>query len=322
VTVDVGGGKTLQLPTGKLKIGLSLQGMATAFNQALVAGAQSEAAKYGYEITVMDAAFDLNKQLNQIQTAASNKTYDVVAVEPLAAPSLCDVTTKTLPDAGIVAVAIGTPCQTNLKEAGDDLWVPGLLTTVAGDTSLTYARAFFEQAATRYAGPQKVVLVTGPQVDPLVIVENQLLKELAAKHPDFKVEALIYGDWTTPTAQSKTLQYLQSHPETTVVLSAYSPDVSRGVVAALTAQGKLGKLKFADVGASKFTVDQIKAGNIDFSMPYYPDQYGVQLVDALHQAQTGATVPHFTSNVPAEYGTVDKPVVISKDNVGSFTARY
>jgi ABC-type sugar transport system substrate-binding protein len=322
VPIDVGNGTTIALPKGQLKVGLLLQGMATSFNQSLVAGAKAEAQKYGYEVTPVDAAFDLQKQLNQIQTTASNHTYDVMAVQPLVAASECTAMTKTIPAAGILSVTIGTPCQTNVKEAGDDLWVAGTMATIAGDTTLTYTRAFFREAAKRYPGKQTVVLVTGPEIDPLVINEKKVAAELAAENPEFSIKSFVYGDWTAPTAQSKTLQYLQANPDVTVVLSAYSPDVSRGVGAALTSLGKVGTVKFSDAGASGFTVEQIKAGTIDFSLPYFPDQYGVQLIKALHAAQSGENVPRFISNVPADYGTVDKPIVVTKDNVASFTPRY
>jgi len=144
----------------------------------------------------VDGGFDLNKQLDQIQTAATKKTYDVAAVEPLVGPSECDAMTKTLPDAGIIVVTTGTPCETSTLPAGDDPWVPGTMATVAGDTTYTYAKAFLESAIKALPGKQKVALITGPELDPLVINEKKAIKELAQTNPDFKVE-LVYGDWTT-----------------------------------------------------------------------------------------------------------------------------
>ena len=323
VALNVGTGTPIKLPKGPLKIGLFLQTTGTAFDQSLVAAATAEAKKFGYKVTVVvPANASLNAQIDQIQTAAQNHTYNVMGVQPLVASSECAAITKTIPAAGVLAFTLGTPCETNLKQAGEDLWVPGTLATVAGDTTLTYSEAFLEKAAKMNPGPQQVALITGPQDDPLVINEKKAVQQIASAYPNFHIVSFVYGDWSTPTAFSVTQAYLQGHPNITLVLSAYSPDVTRGVIQALQSLGKLGKLKVADQGASAYTIQQIKAGNIEFSIPYFPDEYGTQFINAVHDAQMGKAVPRFISNVPAQYGTVENPTVITKANVSSFQPRY
>ncbi|WP_018637710.1 sugar ABC transporter substrate-binding protein [Parafrankia elaeagni] len=319
--VDIGDGKTIELPQGDLKIGLFLQSAATAFNQSLLRGAQDAAAKYGYTIEPIDGQFDLNKQLNQLQTAATNRTYDVAAVEPLVGASECAAMTRVLPAAGVLVVTTGTPCDTSTKPAGDELWVPGTLATVAGDTTYTYTRAFLQNAIKAFPGAQKVALVTGPELDPLVINQKQAVAELAETNPDFDVN-FVYTDWTTPKALSATRDYLSANPDVTAVLSSFSPDVTRSVVTAMESVDMLGKVGLADQGATSYSVDQVKNGNMQFTLPYFPDEYGRLLVEAVHSAQMGDDVPRFISNIPDEYGTVEDPVVITRDNADDFTPRY
>ncbi|GAA3909128.1 sugar ABC transporter substrate-binding protein [Microbacterium invictum] len=321
ITLDVGEGGTIDLPLDEVKIGIFLQGSATAFNQAIVRGAEEEAAKHGYVVEAIDAQFDLNKQLNQIQTAATNKTYDVMAVEPLVAASECAAMTKTIPDAGLLSITIGTPCDTSVLPAGDDLWVPGTFTTIAGDTTSDYTTAFLEAAIELNPGQQKIALITGPELDPLVINQKAAIAELAETNSEVTITP-VFTDWTTPSGLSKTRDYLLANPDVTVVLSAFSPDLSRGVASAMEEAGVMGTVQFADQGGTDFSVEQIVAGNMQFTLPYFPDQYGVKLIQAIHDAQTGKDVPRFISNIPAEYGTTTDPVVITPENVADFTPRY
>jgi ribose transport system substrate-binding protein len=322
VSVNVGNGTPIKLRGGPLKVGLLLQGSTNEWNQVLASAATEEAKKFGYQVSFVSANFDLNTQLNQLQSAAADHEYDAVVLEPISAVSECTAETKTLPAANVLAITTGEPCNTSLQGAGNELWVPGTLTTVAGDTTISYARAFFKLAAKLNPGPQQVVVATGPQLDPLVIAENQVAKEMAASNPQFHIESFVYGDWTTPTALQKTESYIQGHPATTLILSAYSPDITRGVIAALTALGKLGKIKIADEGGTTYSVQQIKAGNLQFTLPYFPQNYGTYAIDAIHAAQMGQSVPRFISVIPAQFGGVNSPTVITKNNLASYTPRY
>jgi len=321
VAVDVGTNTPINLPKGKLRIGVFTQGQANQFNEVLAHGATKEAAKYGYDVTVMSADFDLNKQLDQLQNAATNESFDAIILEPISAAAECAMLTKTLPAANVLTVTAGSSCDKNLTDAGDDLWVPGTLASVAGDTTITYVRKFLQIAAERHPGPQKVGFATGPDIDPLVIAQKQVVAEMAQSNPDFHVD-FVYGDWSTPTAVSATQNYLASHKDTTLMLSAYSPDITRGVIAALTSTGELGKIPVLDQGGTSYSVDEIKAGNIDFTMPYFPFNYGAYAVKAIHDAQTGAKVSRFVSVIPAKYGTVDNPTVVDSQNLNSYTPAY
>lgn len=317
VSVDIGAGKKIDLPQGKLKVGLFYQGD-NAFNQSIEKTAKAKAKEYGWDLTVLNPNFDLNTQLDQMQTAATKHSFDAVIVQPIVAASACNVMTKTLPAANVLTITIGTPCQTNLKEAGPDQWAPGTLTTVAGDTTITYARRFLELAAEKYTGPQKVAFITGPGADPLVIAQKKVVAEMKKTNPDFDVQ-LVNGEWATPAAYSATQNYLQGHKDTTLVLSAYSPDVSRGVVTALKSVGELGKIPVADQGGTTYSVEQIKAGAIDFTLPYFPENYGTNAMQALHDAQQGNKVERFISVIPESFGTVSTAKAVDKTNVDTFT---
>ena len=321
VSVDVGNGTPIKLKTGPLKIGVFLQSTANKWNQVTAAAATEEAKKFGYEVTIVTPNWDMNKQLAQAQAAVTNHTFDVVLIQPLAAEQECDMFTKKLPASNVLVGVMGTLCNAGGK-TGDELWTPGTLTTVHGDTTISYVRAFFREAIKENPGAHKVAFVGGPDIDPLTVIDKTVIAEFAKTNPEFQVVGTVPGDWTTPTALKKTQAYIAAHPEVDLIMSAYSPDVSRGVVDAVRSANMLGKITIIDQGASEFTVDAIKKGEIQFSLPYFPTTYVTYAIDAVHDAQQGKTVPHWISNIPAEFGTVDSPTAVNKSNVATFTAGY
>lgn len=316
------GTTTVHLPKGHLRVGIFISGAGTQWNKVLSAGALAEAKADGYTATIVSPNFDLTTQLNQAQTAANNHSYDAVVIEPIASAQECTAFSKILPAANVLVVDAVTPLCGHTQDTGDSLWSAGTMSFVGGEATISYVRAFLNDAAKLNPGKQQVVFVTGPQLDPLTVEDNQALTEFEATHPGFHVKSLIYTDWTTPTAYNDTLTYLRANPSTTLVLSAYSPDVSTGVVDALRQLGEVGKIKVDDEGGTRYSVQEIKAGAIQMSLPYFPGLVGQMAVHVIHEAQLGQQVPRFVSDIPSSYGTVDNPVVITKSNVDTYTPSY
>jgi len=322
VSVSVGTGTPVKIPKGPLKIGYFSNGNPNQWNSSQIAAVEAEAKKYGYTVSVVNAGGSLNTQLSQMQTAAVDHTYNAAIVQAIQGEPECADMTKVMPAANILVVSSGPDCSSALTNAGDGLWFPGTYATSGGDTSITYARAFFEEAAKEFPGPQQVAVVTGPVGNDLVTSEQDVLSSLAKTNPQFHVAGVVNTGWTAPTALSATESFLEAHPNITVVLSTYSPDVTQGVIDALRALGKLGKVKVADQGGTTYDVSQIQAGNIDFTLPYFPNNYGTYAVDAIHDAQLGRSPQRFISDVPSKYGTLTNPVIITKANVATYTAAY
>jgi hypothetical protein len=72
-------------------------------------------------------------------------------------------------------------------------------------------------------------------------------------------------------------------------------------------------VKVVDQGAGKFTLDQIKAGNIQLSMLYFPANAMKLSIDSLVDAQAGKVSPHFVDDSLS--GTAVNPLIITKANV-------
>jgi ABC-type sugar transport system substrate-binding protein len=318
VSVDVGTGTPVQLKKGPLKVGVFLSGAATKWGQVLGEAATAKGKELGYDVSIVSSDFDLQKRLSQAQVAATNKTYDAILVEPVASSQECNLFTKTLPQAGILVVNIVTPLCGKGTQTGDAMWSPGMATYVGGDTTIAYVRSFLKATVKKYPGKQTVAFVTGPEIDPLSIMDKQAAEEIEKDNPDFNIKSFVYTDWTTPSAQKQTQAYLAANPDVTLLLSAYSPDVSRGVVGALTSLGKVGKVAVADQGGTEYTIQQIQAGAIGLTVPYFPANHGTLAMQALADAQAGKPLPKWISDVPADYGTVDAPMAVTAENVDQF----
>ena len=107
-------------------------------------------------------------------------------------------------------------------------------------------------------------------------------------------------------------------------MSVYSPDLTRGVIQALQANGQLKKIKVADQGGSSYSIQQIKDGNIEFTMPYFPYSNGYLAVKSLVNAAQGQgkTPQRFVDVVPPAYGNYRTHLRSRRQNANSFKPEY
>jgi len=319
VPVDVGTGTPVQLKTGPLKVGIFMNAQSNQWQQNLAAKAKETAESFGWEATVLDFNFDQQAMSNALQSAASSNSYDAIAVMPIDGQQSCNMLTQTMPESNIVVTVGGTTICGRDLETGDEMWAPGTLSYNTVAPSYDYAKLFLESAVEQFPGPQKVALVVGPEQNGNTITMHALVEELKKTNPEFEITDFINTDYTTPTTFTAVQGYLQANPETTVLLSVYSPDLSRGVVQALQAEDLIGKVKVADMGGAQYSVDQIKAGALQLTMPYYPQTTGANLMKSIKDAQDGKAPVRVNDEIPG--GLAEAPVITSS-NVDTFTAQY
>jgi ABC-type sugar transport system substrate-binding protein len=319
VAVDVGLDKPIELPTGELSVGIFMNAMTNQYQQNLANEAKKTAEGFGWSVKILDFNFDQQAMMNALQTAATNKAFDVVFVSPIDGVGACNMVTKTLPAANVLTVVNSqTVCDRDTKPL-EEMWAPGTLSFVGITTGVDYNKLFMEEAAEAFPGPQKAAFVVGFPEGGSTKLYQSLAEDMKDEYPEFSIEDFIYTDFTTPSGFTATQNYLQANPDTTVLLSAYSPDLSQGIIQALDAQGALGDVKVADVGTAQYTVDQMKAGNIQMSMPLYPVLIGSTMVQAVKDAQDGKDPVRVPDYVPGE---VDNAPVVTPENVDSFEPEF
>ena len=318
VAVDVGTDRPVQLPTGPLRVGIFMNAQSNQWQQNLADAAARTAESFGWEATVVEFNFDQQRMTEALLSAATNHTYDAVAIVPIDGQQSCRMLTETLPQNDILVTVGGTTVCGRDSETGDGQWAPGTYSYHTVAPSYDYARLFVENTAELFPGPQKAVFVVGPEQNGNTIVMHQLADQ-GVGGPGLQVVDFINTDYTTPTTFAAVQNYLQAHPDTNVLLSVYSPDLSRGVVQALESLDLVGKVKVTDMGGSQYSIDQIRAGAIQLTMPYYPVTIGQNMVQAIKDAQDGRPPVRVVDEIPG--GLANTPVVTA-ENVDTFDAQF
>jgi ribose transport system substrate-binding protein len=206
-------------------------------------------------------------------------------------------------------------CNYGVDQTGkspNELWAPGTLNFVGSNNYLGYIDSWFTAAAKANPGTQHVAVVLGPAVAAQTHVVEVSLAKFKKANPKYTVDT-IYGDYSAPTAFNQTQTYLQGHPDTSLILSIYTPDVSQGILKAVDAAGLQGKINIVDQGFGDFSLDQIKAGNIQFSTLFFPANQMKLTIESLVNAQKGKPGPRFVDD--SVIGSAAKPFIINKSTV-------
>lgn len=294
--VDVGGGQKVQVDPGEpLKIALFIEVANNSAVQSSIEGAKRKAEELGAEIDVFDPNFDSAKQVYQMQNALT-RDYNAWVLAPVNGEQVCDVVTNQAPQNDILVGNISLPvCGRSLNE-GKELWSPGTLTYVGGNETPGAFRAVMEKAIEDNPGPQKVGILTGPELHPITAAHDKAIKEVTAEHPEFDVVSKQRTDYSPPDTQEKTQTMLQANPDIDIIVGTYST-MSKGSVAALEAAGRSpGDVKLYENGGTEWSVNALKSGWIEATTGYYRATAAEVAVQAIADARKGKDVPQVILN--------------------------
>ena len=318
VNVDVGNGKTVELPKGKLKIGVLPNALSNEYTKVWAKSAEEEIEAKGGEPVLLDPNFDPVTQLNQVQTAIQQGSINAGVIITIDGSSMCNVLSKEAPEANVLISTTVTPIcgietKPAAKESPENLWSPGTLNFVGSSSFYGFDKAWAEEAGKQNPGPQKVAVILGPANLSQTHNFENAVKEYSEEHPEFEILGIVNTNFTSPDVLAKTANFLQANPDTTVIMSVNSPDDTRAIVQAVKEAGLEGKLTVGDIGASKYSFEQIEKGTLQYSMPYFPKNVAKLGVDSIFEAQEGKEVPRFVDD--SEFGTAEEPIAITKANV-------
>jgi ribose transport system substrate-binding protein len=311
-TIDLGPGKSIKGGCEPLKIAFLSLGTNNVYLQAGIRGAQDAAKTAGASIEVFDAGWNASTQYNQAQNIVSGGQFNAVVAEMANGIQVCKLLSVDAPAKGILVSAPNQPlCDRAMKE-GDEYWSPGTLNYVGGTQGANAWREELEYIIKQNPGPQKVAVITGPDLIVQTISIDQALKEIEAKNPDFKVVAEVRTDYSLPQAYQKSLPLLQAHPEITILIGNYS-DLTRGAVQAIKQAGRNGTLKVYDNGGSTWAFQAVRDGDVISTRTYTPYTEMAKSVESLAAAWKGESTPRY---VPLE------STFITKENVDKNKPEY
>lgn len=320
VKLATGGGPEVQLPKDGLNIGLFMVGQSNLYQAQVIEGAEAAAAKYGATVTDHDGKYEPTTQIDQIQNAIQKGEMNALILHPTSGDLLCNLATKDLPGQGYPVAVIATPLCGKDVATGEEQAVAGLLAFVGSTGTRTFLEGWLRHVAERNPGPRTIAIVEGPETLGYTKATDALIAEWEKTNPDKDVKYKVYTDYTTPDALAKTQALLKAHPEIDLVMSVYSPDLTRGVISALEAEGLAGKVPVADIGASKYSYEQIEKGTIQFTIPLFPYNLGYKAVETFAMAQSGEQPPRFVDD--SQVGSAEQPLAITKENLGDFKPQY
>ncbi|WP_245511364.1 MULTISPECIES: sugar ABC transporter substrate-binding protein [unclassified Mesorhizobium] len=318
--VDVGQGKSVQLANDRpLKIAFFSEGANNSAMQASIDGATEAAKKLGWQIDVFDGKFDPVTQLNQLQNALA-RDYDAWVLKAVEGNIMCDVATKDAPAKNILVVtAVLSICGRGANE-GAALWSPGTLAYVGGaETPLAFFQVL-DRMGKENPGPQKLGVITGPELNPITKNHEAALAMFKKKYPEVKVVAIARTDYSTPSALEKAGPMVQANPDMTLYYTAFS-NLSKGLVPVLEEAGKLDKVKIYDNGATTWAVEALKDGKIAVSSANRLKSNAYNAVMAIAKAQNGEAVARAIGDLGeplVEGQPPTNPYLIDKGNVDAF----
>lgn len=310
--VDLGEGKTVQAGCKPLKIAFLIAATNNTHLQAQIKGAKDAAAEIGAELDVFDPNWSPTTQFNQAQNIISGGQYNAILAEMNDGNQACKIMTETAREGGVLVAVTNQPLCNRGTNEGDALWAPGTLNFVGGSQGREAFRDFFMNIAEENPGPQKVIVVTGPDLNANTINTELALADVKEKYPEFDVVAVVKTDYSVVQGNQKTLPLFQANPDLTIFISNYS-DMTRGAVQAAKQTGMLGKMKIYDNGGNVWSFQAVRDGLIESTRTLLPYTEMYEAVKALGAAWVGEPTPRFIPLVAVD---------INKETVAKHEPQY
>ena len=206
----------------------------------------------------------------------------VIAADPVLE---CRSVTQDMPKADILVGVFNTPmCGTWSNEGVACGHREPSRSSAARTPSTTTPTTTW--IAKRNPGPQKVLIITAPQLNAIAQAIDKAVARVSARFPEFKVVDEAYTDYSVPMSFTKTQTMVQAHPDATILYTGYSTS-AQGAVKALRASGRLGSIKIYDKGGSGWAAGAVRDGLIQSTTPEAQVTSGAALMQLLIDAFDG-----------------------------------
>ncbi|NPD14893.1 sugar ABC transporter substrate-binding protein [Xinfangfangia sp. D13-10-4-6] len=310
--IDVGTDTPVMGGCEPLRIAFMIAATNNTHLQAQIKGAQDAAAEIGAELAVFDPNWSPTTQFNQAQNIISGGQFNAILAEMNDGNQACSILTKTAPEAGVLVAVVNQPVCGRGSNEGDELWAPGTLNFVGGTQGRTAFRDWIFSVAEENPGPQKVAVLTGPDLNSNTINTDLAVKDVQEAYPDFKVIATVRTDYSVLQGNEKTLPLFQANKDLNIFISNYS-DMTRGAVQAAKQVGITDSLKIYDSGGNKWAFEAVRRGEIARTRTIEPYAETYTAIKQIGEAWKGQQVARFT---------LTDTLVVTPENVADHEAEY
>jgi ribose transport system substrate-binding protein len=303
---------------GPFKIAFFTDAQDNSYLQAAIAAAQEVADERGVDMDVIDATWDANKQLGQVQDAVSSGQYDALVVESVDGEVLCEDLTAAAEE--MVVSIYNAPICGNYE----DLYTDGTV-GFFGPDNYQLGQLMGQEIAEALDGSGTVAYVSGPVQVGIVAATTDGLKDALAEFPDIELVSELDGGWDAAKGLAATQDIISSNPDIDGIV--YGVDqMAVPSIEWLQESGNLGDIKIVTLGGSEEGFQLIKDGVIYASVNSLPREeaaYGLQAaIDTLEGKEIN--VPGWDAERKV-YNTVEDPNVpgvVDASNVDSTPAEW
>ncbi len=276
-------------------IGVSLLTRGHIFYRDLEEGLKKEADKYGYDLIITSADWDLGKQISQIEDFISRKV-DAIIVSP--------VDSKGIGSGIDEANKAGIPVFT-----ADIAAEEGKVVSHIASDNVQGGRLAGEYLAKLLNGKGKVAIINQPAITS-VLDRVAGFREAIVKYPDIKVVADVNGQGVRDRSLQVSADVLQANPQLDGIFGI-NDDTALGALDAVNQFNRKG-IYIVGYDATPPAVDAIEKGSpLKADVVQYPKKIGIRTIDIINDYFNNKKVPQ---NVPVEVGIVDKESLQNQNN--------
>jgi ribose transport system substrate-binding protein len=298
-------------PSG-LKIADFEAGSNNTYVQTRMKAVRAEVAKNGAKVDIFDPNWDINTEVNQIQSAITSKKYNAFIIQAIEPDPACNIA-KSAIAAGILVLVANQPL------CGSTTYMPGTVGFVGGQTLGTY-KLWMKWILDDNKAGGHALLITGPAGD---VNRRNLLAafdQLKGNYPKFSIVSNQPTDYSTAKAYTIAQDTLLAKKDINVVITNWSGS-TQGVVQAIAAMKLNRPIMIYDLGANQWAVAAVRDGKVRMTFPLLPALEGQRSIDSLAKYVSTGKVAGFVDLVhdPSFHG---KLPFITKANAPSYKAQF
>jgi ribose transport system substrate-binding protein len=300
-----------------INVAVFLASAANTYWEAELEGAKKVAAKYpNVKLTVFDAKFTTNVQVNQLRDALVSNKYQAWFIGPNDGGPL----TPTIKQAVAKGVKVGcalVPCGPNIRDV--NVQIPGQV-IFSGLGFYPNGQLLGQGVVKACANinPCEVLWLPGLPTLPLEVARQDGLYSVIKPHKNIKIVAVAAGGYLAAPALTATSNVLRAHPTLNVVVSSGDQMIA-GAYKAEQLAGKAGKVANIGNGCTIEAKQLILQGKESYCSVYQPETEAEIVVQALINAVNGKgkTGLYVNSNATSPIGGLG-----TKQNIAKFTPQF
>jgi len=273
-------------------IGVSIQNREAQFYQDMEAGMRSEAAKYGYALTVVDANRDNSVQQSQVEDFITKKV-DAIVLTPYDSTAIG----SAIAEANRANIPVFTADIASVSKQGH------VVAHIASDNVQGGMQAgdLICQAVGKSG---TVAIIDEPEVTSVQDRVKGFREALTARCPGVTVVADVDAGGQRDKAASDMGDILQSHKHLSGVFGI-NDDSALGALTAVKAAGLTGKVAIVGYDATSEARAAIKAGQMYGDAIQYPEKIGAMTIDTIHDYFAGKKDPYLVKVGVGSYTKAD-----------------